>query len=183
MKTSLFVIALCSLLFAQTAYNDREYNFAISGFVGDTLRKTNKFPAGDCEGVSVTVRFPYDIDSAAFVLGYQRGKTIDGVVRYEPWSALCTLNTASTSYLPADSCMNPNDNGDTNMVYIDSVSLSPNYQVLSYTWIPWRSQYARFVVKGLAGNKHTAYNVFFTIHQPRYIRVDTGTGKQPEGGG
>jgi hypothetical protein len=179
MKSALLILMVWSILIAQSAYNDREYNFAVSSFKNDSLRFTNRFPAGDAEGVEITVRVPYGT-TAKFLIGYQRGSNIDGTVRYKrPWTCFDTFDVSNTAKFVTKASFIVNTASDSDAVgSLDSAQLSPYYTMLRRTLPAFRSQYARFVIQGLAGNSSSAYDVFFTIHQPKYIRSDGG--KQPE---
>jgi hypothetical protein len=178
MKSILAILIITVTISAQSAYNDREINLAVSSFSGDTTRFTNRFAAGDCEGLSFAVLAPYGEDSAQFVIGYQRGCMVNGAVRWKrPWTVIDTFDASGTYASSTDNVDNAGNDSDA-VALLDSAQLSPTWTMLMRTFTPWRSQYARFVVQGLSTNSVEPYNVFLIIHQPKYIRSDGG--RQPE---
>lgn len=180
MKFIILVMIVVLSTFAQTAYNSKVHNLAISGFASDTLRYTDKFAAGDYEGVDVVVMSTSQ-DSAKFLVGYQRGYPVWGSTVWEnPTVVFDTFDVAiAANYRTQDSLFYA-ASGDTDLVaLVDSTQLS-GYTIMVRHLYPFRSPFARIVVKGLTGNSDEAYDLFFAVSQPKYVRVDVGPGKQPQ---
>lgn len=180
MRSIVIIMLLVISAIAQTAYNSKVHNLAISNFASDTLRYTDKFAAGDYEGVTVVI-MSNSQDSAKFIVGYQRGYSVWNSVLWErPWVAFDTFDVSvDASYMTQDSLFYA-ASGDTDLVArIDSLQFS-GYSIMIRQILPYRSPFARIVVKGLTGNSVEPYNLYFAICQPRYSRVDVGPGKQPE---
>jgi hypothetical protein len=176
-KLLIGILLLIAVAFAQ--YNTKTYEFAITGFSNDSLKITPAFPVGDYEGISVAVQSTAK-DSSLFALVYQRGYNVGGGILYDrPGSLIDTFNTSVSGNFNAAATW-VNSVGDSDVVAaIDSTQLS-GYVTMLRVFTPYRSPLARLYIKGLTGNKKAAYNVFITVTLTRYIRVDTGTGRQPE---
>jgi hypothetical protein len=177
------VLCLLSIGHAQTnpAYNYRVYPLSITGFSYDSLKTTTQFPTGNYEGLTVIVKVPTTIDSAKFVLCYQRGYIdYDGstILWKRPSMVVDTFFITAGNYNAAGTMIDAGG-ADTNKAQaIDSVQQS-GYTFMIRDITPYRSPYGRFFIKGLTGNKHTQYTVSVVAVLTRYLRVDVGTSKQP----
>lgn len=179
MRTILCILAIVGLVAAQTAYNVKLNNFAINGFRSDSLKTTGWFAAGDAEGADIIIKAPTQ-DSSKFVVGYQRGYWDGGQIIWKrPFLVVDTFSTLTAGNFQAAGSMIESPNDTDLVAAIDSAQVS-GWTIMTKRVNAFRSPYARIVVKGLTGNKNTAYNVFVTVSQPKYYRVDVGSGKQPE---
>lgn len=174
----LLVFVAWSQVSAQSAYNVKTFQFPISTFKADSLENTGAFPAGDCEGVDVIIKSVAK-DSSVFEVGYQRGYWDGGQIIWKrPYMVVDTFNTLTAgNFIAAGTSIMGIQ--DTDLVQAIDSSQVPGYVVMARHIYPYRSPYARIVLKGLTGNKKSFYNVFVTVSQPKYYRVDVGTSKQP----
>ena len=182
MKVISIVLISAFAVFSQVspAYNVKTFSFSIQSFSNDSLKATPWFPAGDGEGVDFVVKSAAK-DSSVFTVAYQRGYWDGGaIIAKRPSAIMDTFNTLVAGNFNAAGTAVYNAFGDTDVVQaIDSSQVS-GFVVMAKHFYPFRSPYARLVLKGLTGNKKTAYGLFVTVSQPKYMRVDVGTGKQPE---
>lgn len=179
MRTILCILAIVGLVTAQTAYNVKLNNFAINGFRSDSLKTSSWFAAGDAEGADIIIKAPTQ-DSSKFVVGYQRGYWDGGqIVWKRPTMVIDTFNTLVAGNFQAAGSFLETPNDSDLVAAIDSAQISGT-TLMAKRISTFRSPYARIVLKGLTGNKNTAYSVFVTVSQPKYVRVDVGSGKQPE---
>jgi hypothetical protein len=181
MKFVSLVLLMISMTLAQSAYNLKTYSYFIPTFSNDSLKTTAWFPAGDCEGVDIVIKSTVK-DSSVFQIGYQRGYWDGGaIIAKRPFAVIDTFNTLTAgNFQAAGSSVSNTGVGDTDLVQaIDSAQVS-GYCVMARHFYAYRSPYARIVIKGLTGNKKSAYNLFVIVSQPKYVRVDVGSGKQPD---
>jgi hypothetical protein len=179
MKTIILIAFAVSFVVAQSAYNFKTYQYPVLTFNNDSLKNTGAFPAGDCEGIDVIIKSAAK-DSSVFEIGYQRGYWDGGQIIWKrPYMVVDTFNTLTAGNFIASGTSIVGVN-DTDKVQALDSSQVPGYVVMAKHVYPYRSPYARIVVKGLTGNKKSTYGLFITVSQPKYYRVDVGTGKQPE---
>lgn len=189
LKPAPFSFLLALILFACSfaqPFNTKEYNFAISGFKGDTLRYTGSFAAGDNEGLKVIIRSPVE-DSAKFIVGYLRGYQMDvsttAWTQWDyPWCVLDTFDASTAANFKSIDSMISNSGNDSDVVAaLDSTTLvGYTTMTLEIGHKVFRSDYGRIVFKGLSGNRVAPYQLLITVKQPRYSRVDIGSRKQPD---
>jgi hypothetical protein len=179
MKILFCVLAVATLIFGQSAYNLKLWNFTVGSFAADSLKTSAAFPAGDGEGIDIIVKSP-NKDSSVFLVGYQRGYWDGGQIIWKrPYTVIDTFNTLTAGNFKAAGALAYSAAGDTDVVQsIDSAQVS-GFVIMERHFNAYRSPYARIVLKGLTGNKKTNYSTFITVSQPKYYRVDVGEGRQP----
>lgn len=172
MRTILLILACVGLVFAQSAYNVKTYTYSIPAFSNDSLKVTNWFPAGDAEGVDVVIKSA-EKANAVFEVGYQRGYWDGGaVVPKRPYAVIDTFDVSTAGNFQVLGSSISNAANDTDKVKaIDTLSMG-GYAIMARHFNAYRSPYARIVVKGLTGNKATAYALFVIVSQPKYFRVN-----------
>lgn len=182
MKSILLIIAMCAVLFAQspTAYNQKEYNLSITSFGSDSLKRSRWFPVGDYAGFSLVVLSPQK-DSSKFLIGYERGYPYNGLIIPDyPWAVMDSFTTFTAGNFKTAASLIDNAGADTILASaLDSVSYA-GYVFNIIPFIPYRSPYARIVLKGITGNSVELYTVYISASLTKYDRVDIGTTKQPE---
>jgi hypothetical protein len=178
MKEILLVLAVFGIVTAQSAYNVKTFQFPVATFKEDSLKSTAAFPVGDCEGLDLIIKSVAK-DSSVFEIGYQRGYWDGGQIIWKrPYMVVDTFNTLTAGNFIAAGTSIVGINDTDKVQALDSSQVS-GYVVMAKHIFPYRSPYGRFVLKGLTGNKKSFYNVFITVSQPKYYRVDVGTSKQP----
>jgi hypothetical protein len=90
-----------------------------------------------------------------------------------------TFNTLTAGNFQAigTSIVGINDTDLVQAIDTNSQSGTTGFVYMAKHITPYRSPYARITLKGLTGNKNTAFNVFITVSQPKYYNVDIGTGR------
>ena len=172
MKVLFLILAVVGLSLGQSAYNVRIYQYAVGTFAADSLKATSWFPAGDAEGVDIVVKSSIK-DSAVFQLGYQRGYWDGGqVISKRPFAVIDTFNTLTAGNFIAAGTSVSNFANDTDVAQALDTAVVGGYATMARHFWAYRSPYARITLKGLTGNKHSTYNIFVTVNQPKAINVD-----------
>ena len=182
MKAAMFILFAVALIFGQTstAYNVKITNMAINTFAADSAKVTSWVPIGDGEGVDVVIKSTA-LDSSVFQVGYQRGYWDGGrIVPKRPFWAVDTFNTLTAGNYQVLGSSVASVNDTDKQQAIDTVGQGGMVVMARHIPAYFRSPYARVVCKGLTGNKNTNYSLFITVSQPKYVRVDVGSGRQPE---
>jgi len=181
MSIRLSIILFCILaVTAQSqTYNVKTQSVSISNFAADSLRVSPSFTVSDFENIEVVVASPH-ADSSVFYYAWQRGYT-DGsgrTVWRRPSMQIDTFNTlvGSNFYASGSSFVG----SDSDVVHsLDTIGMLGSVMQTTHI-VPIWSPIARIWAKGLTGNDKTNYSLWFTINQRKYVRVDVGTGRQPE---